>query len=124
MSRPGRSPRRSFIVMLLAAFAAVFLAIPSTLQANDPPRVGSVAGVVLTMRSDRTLVPVSGATVEIMSREFAARTRTNESGGFTFPTLRPGVYQINASKDGVGIGRTRVEVLAGQTARVRVLLQR
>lgn len=109
---------------LLAAFAAVFLAIPSTLRADDPPRAGSVAGIVYTVRSDRTLVPVSGAHVEIMTRGFSARTRTNDSGGFTFPTLRPGVYQVNAAKDGVGLGRARVEVLAGQTTRVRIILQR
>jgi hypothetical protein len=120
----GKS-RRSLIVMVLTAFAAVFLAIPSTLRANDPPpRSGSVAGIVYTVRSDRTLVPVGGAHVEIMTRGFSASTRSNDSGGFNFPTLRPGLYQVNASKAGVGLGRARVEVVSGQTARVRIILQR
>lgn len=121
----GRSPRRSFIVMLMAAFAAVFFAIPSTLRADDPPpRPGSVAGIVYVMRPDRTLVPVPGARVDIMSRRFIESARTNDSGGFMFPTLRPGTYEIAASKEGVGRGHARVEVVAGQTARVRIILQR
>lgn len=125
MTGLGRSPRRSFIVMVLAAFAAAIMAIPSSLRAEDPPpRAGSVAGMVYTVNPDRTLSPVAGARVDIMSRRFIDSTRSNTTGGFSFPTLRPGMYEVHAAKEGVGRGAARVEVVSGQTSRVRIILQR
>jgi hypothetical protein len=111
--------------MSIAACAAALLAIPATLRADDPPpRAGSVAGIVYSVNPDRTLSPVAGARVDIMSRRFVETTRSNTTGGFTFPTLRPGFYEVHASKEGVGRGAARVEVVAGQASRVRIILQR
>lgn len=124
MSTSPRSPRRSILTLLFALVAAAFF-IPSTLRASDPPpRAGSVAGIVYSVNPDRTLSPVAGARVDIMSRRYIETTRSNTSGGFNFPTLRPGFYEVVASKEGVGRGAARVEVLAGQTSRVRIILQR
>ena len=101
-NRTGLS--RSAVLGLCAALALAFLAAPTAAQLT-----GRLAGQV--MDADGTALP--GVTVTVNSPNLmGSRTDfANADGGFSFPSLPPGVYTVEAELDGfIPQQRTEVEV--------------
>jgi uncharacterized protein (DUF2141 family) len=80
---------------------------------------GALAGLVFNADG------VVGEAQVVLSRDdqVVGRSVTNAEGRFGFRPLRPGVYKVEAFKRGVGVGMGRVEILAGQTANIRIELR-
>src|SRR5262245_63155630 len=76
---------------------AVFLAIPLIAKAQST--FGSIVGVA----QDTDLATVAGATITIKNLdENTTRSTTSDSeGGFQFLNLKPGSYEITATKYGL-----------------------
>jgi Carboxypeptidase regulatory-like domain len=63
---------------------------------------GETTSAIQGQAIDRTGAVVSGATVTITSQETGLKrtAKTNESGGFDFPQLRPGAYSVKIEAPG------------------------
>ena len=111
-SRTGTS--RSAVLGLCAALALAFLAAPTAAQLT-----GRLAGQV--MDADGTALP--GVTVTVNSPNLmGSRTDfANADGGFSFPSLPPGVYTVEAELDGfIPQQRTEVEVRLNGATEIRI----
>ncbi|MCZ2076854.1 MAG: TonB-dependent receptor [Bryobacteraceae bacterium] len=83
---------------------------------------GSIVGNV----KDSTDAPVPGASVSITSRGTSQtrQTTTNEAGGYSFPTLLPGSYDVTVVKQGFQtVTRSGVEVTINSVSRTDVMLE-
>lgn len=83
------------------------------------PTTGAIQGIVL----DEALTPIQDATIAIQP---TGRTTTSNSGGaFGFSTLEPGIYFLEASREGWLVGQSSIEVQAGhEPPMVKVVLER
>src|SRR4029453_17878977 len=93
--------------------AALLCAAPVRAQILNGSIVGQVA--------DASNAAVPGATVRLTQRETnqTRTTTTNASGGYSFPTLPGGVYDVVISKEGFQTFSAQgVAVAVGQVARV------
>src|SRR5437763_1481843 len=99
----------------LAALAAVMYAIPADAQK------GRISGVV---RDDRG-VGMSGAMVRALNQRTGASTRTTSAadGSYTLSALAPGAYTVVASLPGLRTVSKDIQVAAGATASVDLVLQ-
>src|SRR5438067_9231330 len=99
----------------LAALAAVMYAIPADAQN------GRISGVV---RDDRG-VGMSGAMVRALNQRTGASTRTTSAadGSYTLSALAPGAYTVVASLPGLRTLSKDIQVAAGATASVDLVLQ-
>ncbi len=106
---------------LLVAVAFVLL-FETHNSANAQILYGSIVGNI----KDSSDAPVPDAVVSIVSRgtSLARQTSTNEMGGYSFPTLLPGSYDVKVVKEGFQTSaRTGVEVSINSVSRVDVGLQ-
>jgi tetratricopeptide (TPR) repeat protein len=97
--------------------AVIGLAVPAFAQST-----GMVKGKVTDAKNQ----PVDGAKVVIEFKEGVTRkfeVKTNKKGEYIQIGLQPGIYQITASKDGVGTGIQETKVSIGATQQVDVTLQ-
>ncbi len=111
-NRTGLS--RSAVLGLCAALALAFLAAPSAAQLT-----GRLAGQVM----DAEGAPLPGATVTVNSPNLmGSRTDfADADGGFSFPSLPPGVYTVEATLDGfVPQQRSEVEVRLSRVTELRL----
>ena len=99
----------------LAALAAVLYAIPADAQN------GRISGVV---RDDRG-VGMSGAMVRALNQRTGASSRTTSAadGSYTVSALAPGAYTVVASLPGLRTVSKDIQVAAGATASVDLVLQ-
>ncbi len=110
----GKAARRLLLVALSVVSAAAEAAPPAKPAATAPS--GALAGKVTRAR-DRAAVP--GATVRARPAEGDKSTSvtTGADGGYRFPALREGFWNLTASAPGMVEGSAyRVEVTAGATA--------
>ena len=111
---------RRFLMVL--AIAAIFVAGAALLpaKAQQGPTTGDIAGVVTDVHGN----PVHRAhvTLEDANHHALAVTSSDSHGEFHFHHVQPGHYTIVASKRGVGHGSAGVDVHAGHTANVQVVL--
>jgi iron complex outermembrane receptor protein len=77
---------------------------------------GAVTGRVLVGPE----TPAAGARVTIV--DLRRRTLADQAGSFRFEDVPPGIYVLQADSPRAGTGVTRVEVAAGQEARVEMTL--
>ena len=110
--------RKPAKVVLSCLFGALLVLVsrPAFAQAT-----GQVSGIV----TDPTGGALSGAKVELTSTATAqVRTAdTGADGGYTFPLVNPGIYQVQISLTGFRTNLTKdVEVLVNSTTRVDVKL--
>jgi tetratricopeptide (TPR) repeat protein len=97
--------------------AVIGLAVPAFAQST-----GMVKGKVTDAKNQ----PVDGAKIVIEYKEGVTRkfeVKTNKKGEYIQIGLQPGIYQITASKDGVGTGIQETKVTIGSTQQVDVTLQ-
>lgn len=111
--------------MAMALVALTMMALTGWSRAGDVgvPRlhVGAIAGVV----TDAHGHAVAGAlaTLEDAHHHLVAKTTTDAHGRFQFSHLRPGRYIVRASKPHVGHGSAVVDVHAGHTSHVHIVLR-
>lgn len=109
----------------MAVVAVTMMAVAGWSRAADEgvPRqhVGAIAGVV----TDAHGHAVAGAlvTLEDAHHQLIAKTTTGHDGRFQFPHVRPGRYIVRASKAHVGHGSAVVDVHAGHTTHVHIVLR-
>jgi tetratricopeptide (TPR) repeat protein len=90
------------------------------------PAFAQSTGMVKGKVTDAKNQPVDGAKVVIEFKEGVTRkfeVKTNKKGEYIQIGLQPGIYQITASKDGVGTGIQETKVSIGATQQVDVTLQ-
>ena len=116
--RGGVPVQRLFLMLVLATLAA---GGRTSIQAQGET-TGALAGQV----TDPAGEAVSGATIEITSRTTGLRrtVRTDASGRFSFPELKPGPYRVEVKAEGFedqSIGPVTVPL--GQTPTVSLVLK-
>lgn len=101
-----------FLFLFIAAFSFSALAQNKT--------TGGVRGKVRLTNGDS----ISGVRVEAQQDgKSAASTRTDGKGEFQFANLKPGVYDLVFSKDGLAQGTLpRVEIKAGEVSKLTKLV--
>ncbi|HYN24821.1 MAG TPA: TonB-dependent receptor [Pyrinomonadaceae bacterium] len=99
--------------------AAVLVLMPAVLLAQQNPQ-GKIVGVV----KDQKQATVSGAEVSLVHQHQAvlATTTTDARGGFTFENVRPGSYEIRVTQIGFGKHNSSVQVNAGTTAEMKIVM--
>ena len=99
--------------------AAVELGDGSQVQLKDADATasrGAISGVVV----DEAIRPVAGALLTLLGPQASATS--DENGLFTFERLEPGLYTVAANATGYFPAQTTAEVLAGDVAKVRMVL--
>ena len=94
--------------------AVIGLAVPAFAQST-----GMVKGKVTDAKNQ----PVDGAKVVIEFKEGVTRkfeVKTNKKGEYIQIGLQPGIYQITATKDGVGTGIQETKISIGATQQVDI----
>src|SRR6266545_7465341 len=83
---------------LLLSALLLLTAHCSLLTAMGQTATATLSGTVV----DQNGAVVPGAEVKILNpaTAFARQTTSNDSGGYTFPLLPPGVYSVTAQRDG------------------------
>ena len=97
--------------------AVIGMAVPAFAQST-----GMVKGKVTDAKNQ----PVDGAKVVIEFKEGVTRkfeVKTNKKGEYIQIGLQPGIYQITATKDGVGTGIQETKISIGATQQVDITLQ-
>jgi hypothetical protein len=109
----GVEMRSSLLRSLLFAFLVSVFTVSAYSQANN----GTVGGVV----QDTTKALIPGVTITLTNTQTGVvDTRlTNDSGAYSFPSVLPGAYKINANL--MGFKATTVEnVQIGSSAQLRI----
>ena len=94
-TRAGRLLRRQLGLSLLAA--AVGLLLPAELLAQ-----GETTSAILGQVTDSTNAAVPGATVTVVNHETGLQrgAKTDDTGHFNFPQLKPGTYTVKVEAQG------------------------
>src|SRR5688572_3546781 len=105
---------KQILTMLGAALVAVQSAPAQVLY-------GSIVGNV----KDQTDAAVAGAMVTTVNRETAQSRQsvTNELGGYNFPTLQAGRYELRVTKEGFRTSTSEVTVTINSVQRADLTLQ-
>jgi Flp pilus assembly protein TadD len=114
MTRAIRSRTRVLAAALVAG--ALGLALPAFAQST-----GMVKGKVV----DGQKQPVEGAQVKIEAKDGVSRhftVKTNKKGEFIQVGLQPGIYDVTASKDGVGTATQTTKISIGSAEEVDLTL--
>lgn len=111
----GARPRAAFFGAVVAA-AALCLGSPAFAQGNAQ---GTIQGDVLSSSG-----PVAGAVVTVRSVDTGLqRSRTSsETGGFRFPALPTGTYEVSVARQGFDSRPVTVQVVVGETVPVDMML--
>ena len=121
------------VVVALALVATTLAGCSEPEAAAGPPALelaevdnsvtrGSISGVVV----DEAIRPIAGVNLTLLGPQLTVAS--NEGGQFIFEDLDPGLYTVSAAPLTAADGRlflgiqTTAEVVAGQTAKVRMVL--
>jgi hypothetical protein len=120
VTKPTLSTVQS-LVGLAAGLISILGAAYSAVQLFKPaPQYGEVIAVV---REAKTEKPVTDATVEIFTPQDAlVTTLTSANRGQVRQPLKEGSYRLRVSHPSFGAETRQIQVLAGQTAEVRIQL--
>ena len=98
----------------------IFLAIPPMAKAQST--FGSIVGV--TQDSSLAVVPEATVTIRNLDENTPRSTISNSEGGFQFLNLKPGRYEVTATKPGFSDFKlAEVSLEARQTLRIEVKFQ-
>ncbi len=120
MAKPSLSILQS-VVGLAAGLISIVGAAYSAVQLFKPgPQFGEVVAIVREAKSDK---PVADATIEIFTRDDAlVNTLTSVDRGQIRQALKGGTYRVRVSHPRFAAEVRNVQVVAGQTAQVRIQL--
>jgi len=120
VTKPSLSTVQS-LVGLAAGLISILGAGYSAVQLFKPaPQYGEV---IATVREAKTEKPVVDATIEIFtSQEALVTTLTSANKGQVRQPLKEGAYRLRVSHPKFGAETRQIQVLAGQTAEVRIQL--
>ena len=113
----GRSVGQRFST--IGSLCAFLILMPAVLLAQrNPP--GKIAGVV----KDQKQAVVSDAEVSLVHQHQAVlvTVTTDARGEFTFENIRPGSYEIRVTRIGFGKHNSSVQVSAGTTAEMEIVM--
>ncbi len=97
MPNYGGRRRTAGLALLLLGWLAVFIGFPGRLRAQ-----GETTSAIVGTVADPSGGFIAGATVTIVETETGSKrtAKTDSSGRFGFPQLRPGQYSVKADVDG------------------------
>jgi hypothetical protein len=101
---------------LMSLVAVLWLLAPARAAGQAP---GSIEGRV----QDREGRPVASAAVTAASAARAGRATSAEDGSWHIAGLEPGLYQVSVERPGYRQARDSVQVAAGETARMTLVLE-
>jgi hypothetical protein len=109
---------RNEFARLLLSFAAVAICSQS---ANAQILYGSLVGNI----KDPSEAAIAGAKVTITNRgtNETREAPTNELGGYSFPNLNPGTYDVRVVRDGFRTAQSQVSVTINTVTRADITLQ-
>jgi outer membrane receptor protein involved in Fe transport len=115
--------RRQIIFLASALVVTLFLsAFPGDATAQQPQGSrGSISGLV----RDPSAAVVADAEVSLVNAQQAvlSQTKTDAEGRFEFKDVPPGTYAVAISRPNFSRQREAVQVTAGETAELRVMLR-
>ena len=106
---------------LAGPLLSLVLLLASATQSHAQTLYGSIVGTV----SDASNAIIPGATITAKSKETGVtRTATsNSEGGYSIPTIQPGLYDVEIRKEGFRVSRQEnIEVTANSVARIDLKL--
>ena len=103
---------------IIAALLSIGGALYGYLGRTTPANSGEVIAIV----QDRAGKPVTDATVELLTPRDALVTTLPAAGGEARRTLREGSYRLRVSHPRYATETRQIQVLAGQTAEIRIRL--
>jgi len=108
-----------FLIAIILFFIGCFVLAVDTALAQDAS-LGAIRGTIM----DPTGLRLSNArvTASQASRGLELQTQSDSEGGFAFPLLGPGDYEIRAEANGMATARLRVRVEVGAIAAVDLRL--
>jgi hypothetical protein len=106
---------KSFSLFLLYVLITIILF--SCSDNSTSPQTGNVQGTLTNKKTGAAL-----ANALITSNPPTASITTNENGTFNLKEIDPGIYEINAVKDGYYSGSTSIKVTAGKTTECDIQL--
>ncbi|MGH9880379.1 MAG: TonB-dependent receptor, partial [Pyrinomonadaceae bacterium] len=117
LNLPGNILTRA--VVALAMCTAIVAAMPIHVPAQGS--LGRIAGTI----KDPKGANVNDAEVSLRHPHQAvlAKTFTDANGNFTLDSIAPGNYEISVTRPGFGRSRSAVQVAAGETTALNVVLQ-
>jgi hypothetical protein len=100
---------------------AMFLLLAAPFASSQTMTSGTVVGTV----TDATgaVVPDATVTIKQADTDTVRTTKTNESGQYRFPFLKPGDYIVSAEMTGQNTNGTRFTLLVGQEQPVNLVLK-
>lgn len=110
----------SCVRVFAGIWVSAILLIPAPAEAQV--LYGSIVGTV----TDASNAAMAEATVTAINKQTGQQRQaaTNESGGFTFVAVQPGIYEVKAVKNGFRpLADQNVEVTSNNTTRVDMSLQ-
>jgi len=107
-------------VVVAVVISTAMLAVMPILVAAQHGSQGSLAGSI----KDAEGASVSGAEVSLAHQQAVLRTAlTDATGNFNLDNISPGTYEFNVSRLGFEDHRSAVQVRAGETKKLSVVLQ-
>jgi hypothetical protein len=106
-------------------FFALFLFVIFAVNTSSLPAQNLTTGALSGTVTDPSgaSVPDADVTARNDATGEARQTKTNDSGQYTFPLLKPGQYTVTVEKEGFRTVNTKTEVLIGQTSTVSSKLE-
>src|SRR5688572_4123335 len=100
-------------------------AVITVLVLTQPAVAQILYGGVVGNVKDPSDAAIVGATVIITNKQTnqSREAVTNETGGFSFPTVTPGIYEIRVTKEGFRTATSEVNVTVNSVARADLGLQ-
>ena len=113
------------IVRRTACIAAPLAALLMTLMLSQPGNAQVLYGSIVGNVNDTQGAVVSSATVKITNKanNQSREAITNAEGGFNFPTVQAGRYDIVVTKSGFKTASTTIEVTLNSVARADIALE-
>ncbi|MEO7407102.1 MAG: carboxypeptidase-like regulatory domain-containing protein, partial [Vicinamibacterales bacterium] len=108
-------PRLPFLLLLLSAWIVPLTAFAQQETATMTGAVRDPSGATM---------PKATVTVTNIRTNISVKTKTDDAGVYTIPSLRPGEYSVTAESPGFSkVVRTGVTLQVAQVARIDVTLQ-
>jgi hypothetical protein len=104
---------------LIAALLSIGGALYGYLRPGRAPNTGEIVMIVQEAKSSKLVLD---ATIELLTAKDALVTTLSTAGGQTRQSVKEGPYRLRVSHPRYGTEVRQIQVIAGQTAEIRVRL--